>query len=139
MEHTKWGNSPCFIETVVNPNWETEDNWENYGSYPTYSPDSTYHTGDRCKVAYRIWTATGTTKGVRPYKQIGQVDSQERIENWIKERILLLDEYFSFDPDRITDLASDKQKVDTRKVILAGHLYIIKNNETYSIDGKRVK
>lgn len=139
MEHTKWGNSPCFIETVVNPNWETEDNWENYGSYPTYSPDSTYHTGDRCKVAYRIWTATGTTKGVRPYKQIGQVDSQERIETWIKERILLLDEYFSFDPDRITDLTSDKQKVDTRKVILAGHLYIIKNNETYSIDGKRVK
>ena len=139
MEHTKWGNSPCFIETVVNPNWETEDNWENYGSYPTYSPDSTYHTGDRCKVAYRIWTATGTTKGVRPYKQSGQVDSQERIETWIKERILLLDEYFSFDPDRITDLTSDKQKVDTRKVILAGHLYIIKNNETYSIDGKRVK
>ena len=139
MEHTKWGNSPCFIETVVNPNWETEDNWENYGSYPTYSPDSTYHTGDRCKVAYRIWTATGTTKGVRPYKQIGQVDSQEKVETWINKRISLLDEYFSFDPDRITDLTSDKQKVDTRKVILAGHLYIIKNNETYSIDGKRVK
>ncbi len=139
MEHTKWGKSPCFIETIVNPNWETEDNWENYSSYPTYSPDSTYHTGDKCRDASRIWTATGTTKGVRPYKQIGQVDSQERIENWIKERILLLDEYFSFDPDRITDLASDKQKVDTRKVILAGHLYIIKNNETYSVDGKRVR
>lgn len=139
MEHTKWGNSPCFIETVVNPNWETEDNWENYGSYPTYSPDSTYHTGDRCKVAYRIWTATGTTKGVRPYKQIGQVDSQEKVETWINKRISLLDEYFSFDPDRITDLTSDKQKVDTRKVILAGHLYIIKNNETYSVGGKRVR
>ena len=139
MEHTKWGNSPCFIETVVNPNWETEDNWENYGSYPTYSPDSTYHTGDRCKVAYRIWTATGTTKGVRPYKQIGQVDSQEKVETWINKRISLLDEYFSFDPDRITDLTSDKQKVDTRKVIRDKHLYIIKDNETYSVDGKRIR
>ena len=139
MELTKWNNSPCFIKTIVNPNWKTEDNWENYGSYPTYSPDSTYHTDDKCRDASRIWTATGTTKGVRPYKQIGQVDSQERIETWIKERILLLDEYFSFDPDRITDLTSDKQKVDTRKVILAGHLYIVRDGETYSVDGRQIR
>ena len=51
----------------------------------------------------------------------------------------LLDEYFSFDPDRITDLTSDKQKVDTRKVIRDKHLYIIKDNETYSVDGKRIR
>ena len=139
MELTKWNNSPCFIETIVNSNWETEDNWEKYGSYPAYSPDSIYHTGDKCRDVSRIWTATGTTKGVRPYKQIGQIDSQERIEAWIKGRISLLDEYFSYVPDRITDLTLDKQKVDIRKVILAGHLYIIKNNETYSVDGKRVK
>ena len=138
MEYKKWNASPCILETIINPGWETEDDWENFREYPTYSPDTTYHAGDKCTDRYRIWTATATTKGVKPYKQMGQVDSQERLEEWIKGRISLLDEYFSYDPDGIKEPASDKQtKTNARKVIRDKHLYIIKDGKTYSADGKR--
>lgn len=137
MERTKWKDSPCFRETILNANWTTEDNWENYKNYPTYSPDSTYHAGDKCTDVFRIWTATGTTKGVRPYKQYGQVDSLERVEAWIKGRISLLDEYFSYDPTRVEEVEPDRDPC-IRKVIRAGHLYIIRDGITYTLDGKKV-
>ena len=142
MEYTRWPNSPCLMETTVNPNWTTEDNWENYYNFPDYSPETTYYAGNRCKLSNRIWTATATTKGIRPYKQIGQIDSQERVESWIRERISLLDEYFNYDPDGIKEVESsshsDNQTV-SHKVIRDNHLYIIRNDETYSVDGKRLK
>ena len=107
MEYKKWNASPCILETIINPGWETEDDWEGYNSYPTYSPEITYKARDKCKQTFRIWTATATTKGVRPYKQMGQVDSQERVEGWTRKRISLLDEYFLYDPDDIRVPAAD--------------------------------
>ena len=69
---------------------------------------------------------------------MGQVDSQERLEEWISERIALLDAYFSYDPNGIKELASDKQtRTNARKVIRDKHLYIIKDGKTYSADGRR--
>ena len=137
MEYAKWKESPCILETIVNPNWETEDDWENFNQYPVFSTDVTYQAGDRCTDRHRIWTATATTKGVRPYKQVGQVDSIGRVDEWIRERISLLDGYFSFDPNGIKELPSDKQtRTNARKVIRAGHLYIIKDGKVYSADGK---
>ena len=138
MEFAKWPDSPCLQETIVNPNWTTEDNWENYSSYPAYSSETTYYAGDKCRDSYRIWTATATTKGVRPYKQLGQIDSQERMEAWIRERISLLDNYFSYDPDNMEELTYDKQTTYTRKIMIDKHLYILKDGKTYSIDGKEI-
>ena len=131
MEYTRWSNSPCLMETIVNPNWTTEDNWENYYNFPDYSPETTYYAGNRCKLSNRIWTATATTKGIRPYKQIGQIDSQERVESWIRERISLLDEYFNYDPDGIKEVESSSHSDNhsvSHKVIRDNHLYIIRND-----------
>lgn len=140
MEYSKWNASPCIMETIVNPGWKTEDDWENFNQYPVFSKDVTYHAGDKCTVAFRIYTATTTTKGIRPYQRLGQIDSQERTEEWIKGRIALLDEYFGYDPDGIKELPSDKQtRTNARKVIRAGHLYIIKDGKTYFVEGKRMK
>ena len=142
MEWARWKNSPCIMETIVNPDWTTEDNWENYNNYSEYSPETTYYAGDKCKTVFRIWTATATTKGIRPYKQMGEIDSQERVESWIQERISLLDEYFNYDPDGIKEVESSGQsdnKTVSRKIIRDKHLYIIRDNETYSVDGKRIK
>lgn len=140
LEYAKWCDSPCIKETIVNPNWATEDNWENFRKYPAYSPDSLYHAGDKCTERYRIYTATTTTKGVRPYEQIGSLDSLERVEGWIKGRIALLDKYFSYDPDGIKEPTSGKQtRMNARKVIRDKHLYIIKDGKTYSVEGKRMK
>ena len=137
MEYAKWKESPCILETIVSPNWETEDDWENFNQYPVFSTDVTYQAGDRCTDRHRIWTATATTKGVRPYKQVGQVDSIGRVDEWIRERISLLDGYFSFDPNGIKELPSDNQtRLEARKVIRDGHLYIIKDGKVYSADGK---
>ena len=91
----------------MNPNWKTEDDWTNYTKYPSYSTETTYNAGDKCTQAWRIWTATATTKGVRPYKQVGQIDSLERVEEWIRGRLTLLDEYFSYDPDGMNVPAVD--------------------------------
>jgi hypothetical protein len=140
MEYSKWNASPCIMETIVNPGWKTEDDWENFNQYPVFSKDVTYHAGDKCTVAFRIYTATTTTKGIRPYQRLGQIDSQERTEEWIKGRISLLDEYFAYDPNGIKELPSDKQtRTNARKVIHAGHVYIIKDGKTYSVEGKRMK
>lgn len=138
MEWAKWENSPCIVETIVNPNWTTEDNWEGYYTYNSYSPETTYYAGDKCTDAFRIYTATSATKGVRPYKRLGQIDSQERTEEWIRGRIALLDNYFSYDPDHVNVPTANKQPT-TRKVIQDGHIYIIGDDETHSVDGKRVK
>ena len=138
MEWTKWKNSPCILELKVNPNWTTEDNWENFRTYKGYSPDTTYHAGDICTDAFRIYTAATTTKGVRPYQQLGQIDSQERTEEWIRGRISLLDEYFSYDPDHLDATEADPQPT-ARKVIRDKHLYIIKDGKTYSASGKRIE
>lgn len=141
LEYKKWPNSPCIRETIISPNWTTENNWANFSTYPAYSPETTYHAGDKCKDGYRIWTATATTKGVRPYRQLGETDSMERTEGWIRERISLYDKFFGFNPDDtdgITKQMSD-EKPDTRKVIIGKNLYIIKNNEVYSAEGIRAK
>ena len=138
LEHEIWYKSPCLRETTTNPNWTTEDNWENFNSYPVFSEEETYNAGDKCWLNYRIWTATGTTQGVRPYKQMGAIDSQKRVEEWIRERISLLDNYFNFDTDPIQELTSDGC-TNTRKVIQDRHLYIIKDGKTYSFDGRRMR
>ena len=135
MEQDKWKDSPGFVETVASPNWETEDDWEGYLTYPVYSADTTYHAGDRCTLKYRIWTATATTKGIRPYQTIGQTDNLQRVGEWIRDRIALTDEYFKFDPDHIQDVTADSHSA--RKTLLGRHLYIIKAGKTYSVDGKR--
>lgn len=135
MEWAKWKNSPCIIDLKVNPNWTTEDNWENFRTYKSYSPETTYYAGDKCADAFRIYTATTTTKGVRPYQRLGQIDSQERTEEWIRGRIALLDNYFSYDPDHVNAPTANKQPA-TRKVIRDKHLYIIKDGKAYSADGR---
>lgn len=139
LEYTKWGNALCIRGTIVNPNWETEDNWENFTQYPVYSEDVTYHAGDKCTLIFRIWTATATTKGVRPYDIYGHVDSLEKTGGWINGRIELLDQYFSYDPDSIKKTPPNWYATKARKVIRAGHLYIIKGDRIYTPDGKIIE
>ena len=52
----------------------------------------------------------------------------------------IVDGDFTYDPylDGISVPTVDK-KTGTRKVLQDGHLYIIKDDKTYSVDGKRIK
>ena len=75
--------------------------------------------------------------------RIKVVLAEKNLQNkWLAERISLLDEYFDYDPDGIKDLESAKHSITqpvARKVIRDRHLYIIRDNETYSVDGKWVR
>lgn len=95
-ERVKWPNAGCYNNTVCNPNWSTEDDWTNYNIISEYNNTTTYHAGDKCKLASRIWTATGETTGVRPYKSFGYKDNLERIKNWLDYRFELEDAFMGY-------------------------------------------
>ena len=95
-ERVKWPNAGCYNNTVCNPNWSTEDDWTNYNNISDYNNTTTYYAGDKCKLASRIWTATGETTGVRPYKSFGYIDNLERIKNWLDYRFELEDAFMGY-------------------------------------------
>lgn len=92
-EWAKWPNSPCNVETVVNANWSTIDDWTGYQSCENYNATKTYNAGDKCRYKTRIWTATGTTTGVAPCSKIGYHEDLQRVESWVTERLALADSY----------------------------------------------
>lgn len=92
----KWPNSACYRETVLNPNWTYEEDWTNYNSISEYNSTTTYNIGDKCVLERRIWTATGETRGVRPYKTLGYKDNLGRIKNWLDYRFELEDAFMGY-------------------------------------------
>ena len=92
-EWTKWPQSPCILETVINDGWSTEDSWIGYSSLSNYDANTEYVQGDRCRYKTRIWTATKTVKGVAPCTQIGYTDNIDRISNYMDDRLALADTY----------------------------------------------
>lgn len=76
--------------------------------------------------------------------------TMEELHNWFSMRaeeidslmttLNTIDEDFTYDPylDSIHEIESDLQPA-TRKVICDRHLYIIRDNETYYVDGQRVE
>jgi len=145
LEYNKWPDSPCNGESVINPEWTTSDSywleytWDGYYRLEAYDNTRTYQAGDRCTSNDRIWTATTTTIGIPPYTKLAHTDNLERVESYVSRKIELLDGFFDYNPidDGIKEPPSDNQPA-TRKVIRDKHLYIIKDGETYSIDGKKI-
>ena len=148
LEYNKWPDSPCNGEPVISPYWTTSDqdllNYtrEEVNAIGAYDNSRTYLAGEKCTMPdHRVWTARETTTGNKPYTKLAHTDSFERIENYIQRKISLLDEHFGFDPNEVGILLpkSDRPTVSPRKVIRDKHLYIIRDDETYSADGKRIK
>lgn len=99
-EAAKWPESPCYRETICAENWTTDESlWGSYGKCASYSNDVTYNEGDLCKILQKVWKATGTTTGVRPYIFNGYIDSPERVENWIATRLSYLDKKLAREND----------------------------------------
>lgn len=96
-EWAKWSDSKCISETVCNANWTTTDDRTGYSSYPVYNNGTTYNEGDRCRLDLKIWIATGTTTGIKPYSKMGYTGSLTQTEEWIDERMALEDNYLGYD------------------------------------------
>lgn len=96
LEWEKWPESPGITPLVLNENWSDPNTWSGYKEAPAYSDTVTYNAGDHVSWSFKKWTATGTTKGVKPASQLGCQDSPERIRDWIEKRIAYEDGYMDY-------------------------------------------
>ena len=96
-EWSKWPNSPCLKETIPNSEWTLSTyNYTRYRNSPKYSESETYNAGDYVTAEYRIWKAKKQVKGVKPYKQVGCIDSLSRIKPWVQKRLQYVDSWMNY-------------------------------------------
>ena len=91
QEADKWPDSPCYGEAICNMGWRPFNDWSQYKTAPAYNATAEYGPGNICKLEGRLWEATQSTRGTRPYIRNSQVDSLQRLERWVTERIIYLD------------------------------------------------
>ncbi|MBR1667287.1 MAG: CotH kinase family protein [Bacteroidaceae bacterium] len=94
QEKIRWPDSPCYGSAICNAGWKPCPDWAQYKTTPDYSATAKYKAGDVCKLEGRLWEATLSVTGVRPYQRNSQLDSLQRLEQWVTERIAYLDEEY---------------------------------------------
>ena len=132
LEWKKWSNSKCISEIEVSQGWKLigqDMRW----LYSEYDPNLTYYPTDQCRVGEFIWEATDTISGVRPYVKLGYQDSLERYENWIVERIGLLDSYFQC----VSSLPTDNKELHFENDEFAELKNDIDHYQIYDILGRK--
>lgn len=104
QEKSRWPDSPCYGPAICNKGWQPYPNWTHYESTPAYSSATTYRSGDVCKLEGRLWQATQSVSGVRPYIRNSQLDSLPRLRDWVIVRLGYLDGHYALDdmPNSIT-------------------------------------
>lgn len=110
MEKNQWPNSPCYRDAVCNQGWEVYNKWANYSDTENYDANQLYHTGDIVKLEGRLWKATQTVQGVRPYIVNANIDTLERLHGWVRDRIDYTDNFYAYTPivDAIEDVTSNE-------------------------------
>lgn len=101
-----WPKCMCVSQTLTNAGWAEYNAWPDYYHVPQWDASKTFHAGDLCRLDNRVWLATATTTGVKPYTQLGYTDSLERLDQWIARRIELDDEFFDFTPAALPAIES---------------------------------
>lgn len=91
QEKVLWPDSPCYGEAICNNGWKVSQEWSLYTSTPDFSTAKLYQAGDVCKLEGRLWEATKNVIGVQPFKRNSQLDSLQRLEKWVEQRIEFLD------------------------------------------------
>lgn len=104
QERTRWPDSPCYGEAICNTGWKPSTEWSLYKGTPNYSASTKYLAGDKCKLEGRLWEAIQEVSGVRPYLRNSQLDSLQRWEQWVADRLLYLDEKYHLNdvPQKVT-------------------------------------
>ena len=95
QEKIRWPDSPCYGPAICGHGWQPCPDWTRYQTTPDYSATTKYQAGDVCKLEGRLWEATLPSQGVRPCQRNSQLDSLQRLECWVTERLTYLDEQYS--------------------------------------------
>ncbi len=133
LEKVAWPNSPCLSETILNDNWVGLETWTNYSKYPAFDENTTYQAGDIVRWKYKLWQATGTTKGVTPAAQTGYTDTLERLGNWVDGRLAYLDNKLGYIPQILVGDVNDDGELSVVDIMLL--VDIILNGRT-DVDDK---
>lgn len=113
-----WPKCMCVSQTITNEGWAEYNAWPDYYHVPAWKEDLTFEAGDLCRLDNRVWLATATTTGVRPYVQMGYTDSLERLDAWIARRIELEDDYFEFDSSELETIVDPSECTTSANVSL---------------------
>lgn len=97
VEKARWPESPCYCQAICNAGWKVCNNWAIYAEVDAFSMSATYNSGDVCRLDGRLWEATATVRGVKPYIRNSDVDSLQRITQWVSDRLRVLDDYYGYD------------------------------------------
>ena len=91
-DRTKWPDDLSLKEDIDNAPWsQLPFNYSTFKNAPSWNVDSTYQKNSVVKAANRIYKTSAKTKGVRPYKQVGRLDSLERIHPYLVDHIAAMD------------------------------------------------
>ena len=139
-EWEKWNDSPCIKETISNWPWRllSFDEYRNkeYDQAPDYDPETTYLSGQRCRVQYRLWETEADVKGVLPYQQIGSKDSIGRIEPWVREHLIYLDTWMHYSFESLpSSYTLSVSSVGWATVCVPFSFVVPQGMELYTIEG----
>ncbi len=126
MEKKRWPESPCYCEAICNDGWTVCDDWSLYNDAPAFSYNTTYKKGDICVLDGRIWEATRTISGKKPYVRNSDIDTIERLVGWVTDRLQVLDEFYAY----------EHQPNDVEVPQLSNGFRQVK--AIYTLDGKRI-
>ena len=99
-----------------------------------------YGPGDVCKLEGRLWEATQSIKGTRPYIRNSQLDSLGRLERWVSERITYLDGQYKLQlpPNHIPNRKTSQPSDNTTYYNLQGQPVGTPTKGIYIRGGKKV-
>lgn len=116
LEKARWPESPCYREAECNVGWEVYNIWNNYSDTEDFDMTRTYTAGDIVKLEGRLWRATMTVHGTRPYKVNANIDTIERLREWVSGRIKYLDDIYNYEPNT-NDIETPEFAETTKQLI----------------------
>lgn len=128
MEKERWPVSPCYCDAICNEGWEWCDDWSLYEQSSGYNENTQYHAGDVCILEGKLWRATTDIKGVKPFIRNANMDSIERIHEWVAGRIEFMDAYFCYEPQENATTAISYNENSRRRLV-----------GVYSLQGTRLQ
>lgn len=92
LDRERWPKSLSLVKDIDNSPWEQQPfNYTIFHNAPTWDENTTYEANTVVKLVNRIYKTNEQVEGVRPYKQVGKLDSLGRFYPYLKKHIAAID------------------------------------------------